>query len=300
MRTLAIGLVVAFCVGGCDNKPGAAPTAAASASASVETWGVPIGIPGDEPRAKVIEALNPKHVKPYAGPVGTLKGRVRMEGEPPPDTKLTFQARCKESAATYGKLFRVGLDGGLADAMVAVTRYEGFVPAPGPAMVIPVRGCAPKKRTVVMTFGQRLEVANIDKTEPHIPFLDGAPARAGMVAVPGGEPVKLYPLEPGHYMLRDQMETGLVADVFVLKFPTHDVTDLDGMYEVKGIPVGKVRVDVFLPVIGKTVGQDFEIKAGENKLDLTMKFDASKDLPGAAGSARPAASGAPPQPKVPH
>lgn len=305
MRTLPVALLVGISVAGCESKPGPAPAASGSAAIVAETWGVPVGIPGEAARAKVVEALNPTHDQPYAGATGTLKGRVRIEGDPPPDTKLTFPERCKESAATYGKLFRVGLEGALADAMVAVTGYKGFVPARGPAMPIPVRGCAAKKRTVVMTYGQRLDVANIDRGESHIPFLDGAPAKAGMVAVPGGEPVKLYPLEPGHYMLRDQMPTGLVADVFVLKYATHDVTDLDGQFEIKGIPVGKVRVDVFLPVIGKSEGKEFEIKAGANTLDFTLKFDAAKDLPKPAPAPAPAASASasagprPPQPKVP-
>ena len=68
-------------------------------------------------------------------------------------------------------------------------------------------------------------------------------------------------------------------DIFVLNYATHDVTGLDGHYEIKNIPAGKVRVDAFLPVIGKSEGQEIEIKEGDNTLDFTFHFDAAKDLP---------------------
>lgn len=264
-----------------------------SASAPIESFGVPIAIPGDP--AKVVAAVNGKHAAPHSGPKGTVKGKVRIEGDPPPDTNLKFSARCKEGPATYGKLFRKGLDNALADAMVAVTGYDGFVPADGPAMKVPVRGCAANKRTVVMTYGQRLDVFNLDAIDSYIPYLDGAIAVAGIVAVPNGDAVKLYPREPGRYMLRDQLPTGLLADVYVLKYATHDVTGLDGEYEIKNIPVGKVRVDVLLPVIGKGDGRVLDVKEGDNTLDFTLKFDAKKDIPGQApsASAKPSATAKP-------
>ena len=306
MRSLAITTLLGLAALGCGNAGGpapapsgsAAPRPAASASGSgsavpaVETYGVPIGIPGDP--KKVVEAVNGKHQPPHAGPRGTITGRVKMEGDPPPETKLTFQARCKDASVTYNKLFRVGLDGALADAMVAATGYQGYVPPAGPAAKVPIRGCAASKRTVVMTYGQRLEVANIDQLDPYVPFLDGAVSVAGQVAIPGGEAVKLYPQEPGRYMLRDQMPSGLLADVFVLKYATHDVTGLDGVYEIKNVPVGKVRVDVYLPVLGKGAGKEIEVKEGENKVDFTLTFDAKKDVPGAAPAASGSASAKPP------
>lgn len=299
MRHLSVGVLLlpALSLAACDRSsptptPAASGSAVGSAAAPVETYGVPVGIPGGPDR--VVEAVNARHEKPYAGPRGTLKGHVRIEGDPPPDTNFKFQPNCKDAAATYGKIFRVGLEHALADAMVTVTGYQGFVPADAEAQKTTIKGCAVPKRTITLTYGQRLEVANLDKGDSYLPFLDGAASRAVMVAVPSGAPVKLYPLEPvAHYMLRDQMPSGLVADVFVLKYATHDVTGLDGQYEIKGIPVGKVRVDAFLPVIVKSEGQELEIKEGDNTLDFTLKFDAKKDLPGPAPTASASAAPAP-------
>lgn len=239
---------------------------------------------------EVAKVVNPKGEAPYSGPTGTLKGVIRIKGDPPPAASIPFPTdKCPEAAATYGKLFRVGQDGTLADAMVSVTEYQGFVPDADEAARMEVKGCAFEKRTMIATFGQRVEVANKDRVESYLPYLDGAKFRAMMVAIPGGDAVRYYPQEPGHYMLRDQLpKPWLTADVFVLKYATHDVTGLDGAYEITRVPVGKVRVDTFLPSTGATTGQHIEIKEGENKLDLTLEFDAKKTA-GAAGTGKPAA-----------
>jgi hypothetical protein len=289
IATLGVATLLAACSKGPGPAPAGSSSAAASASgAPANTTGSPVGIPA-EPDS-VAAVVNGKHLAPYAGPTGTLRGRVRMEGDPPPDTNLKFPPKCAEATATYGKLFRVGLDQALADVLVAVTGYEGYVPSTSEGQTASIHACAAAKRTYVLTFGQRLDVANTQGSEPILPFLDGAKNATVMIAVPGGTPIKLYPMKPGRYMLRDKLESGMVADVYVLKFATHDVTGLDGRYEIKGIPVGKVKVDVDLPVIHKADHKDLEIKEGDNTLDFTLRFDMAKDLPAPAASASAGAS----------
>ncbi len=182
--------------------------------------------------------------------------------------------QCGEAAATYSKLFRIGLEKTLADVLVAVTGYEGIVPAASDTVKMTIHGCAMAKRTIAATYGQRIEISNLDAKESFMPYLDGAPTESILVAVPGGPPVKLYPHQPGHYMIRDQLPNPFfIADVFVLAYSTHDVTGLDGQYEIKNIPVGKVKVNAFLPMLSHKAAEEkpFEIKAGENKLDFTIK-----------------------------
>jgi hypothetical protein len=271
----------------------------AGASANAGTYGAPVA---DAFAAdKVVAAVNPKHVEPYAGPKGTLRGTIRIDGDPPPDTGLKFPDRCKGVLATYGKLFRVGEGHALADALVAVTGYDGFVPAAAEAVRVDIRDCATQKRTYAVTYGQRMDAFNTDQRSSYMPFLDGVNARTIMVAIPKGDAVKLYPVGPGPklYMLRDQLDSGFVAHVFLVNYATVDVTGLDGRYEIKNIPVGRVRVDVMLPVIEKSKGEAVDIKEGDNTFDLTLYFDAHSDLPKAApgrdagapvGSAGPASS----------
>jgi hypothetical protein len=276
--------------GGEKSKPGLAVVPGAPASS--------VAVPADP--AKVAKVVNPKNQPPYSGPTGTLKGTVRMEGDPSPDSSITFPpGRCGEAAATYGKVFRVGQDKGLADAMVTVTGYPAYVPAREEAKKLTIHGCAPSRRTAVLAFGQRLEVSNLDPVETYMPYLDGAAFKAVMVAIPNGDPVKLYPLEAHRYTLRDMLpKPFFTADVYVLGYATHDVTGLDGAYEIPGIPVGPVKVDAFLPALGKVKEQRFEIKAGDNTLDITMTFDKTKDIP-KPGPVAPAVAVPPPPASAP-
>ncbi len=259
-----------------------AATNSAAPSALAPQAGQPppfaVGIP--VPPGNIRRVVNPSNAEPYKGPTATLKGTVRIKGDPPPATNLTFpEGKCGEAAATYGKLFRVGLDNVAADVLVTVTGYNGFVPAREEAKKVTLHGCALSRRTVAITYGQRIEIANLDQVESYMPYLDGAPRRATMVAVPRGTPVKLFPLEGNaHYMIRDELpKPFLAADVFVLKFSTHDVTGLDGQYEVQGIPVGKVNVTAYLPAINDEAEQSLELKEGVNTLDLEIIYPKKKD-----------------------
>jgi hypothetical protein len=281
-RLIALG-IAALGTAGCDN--GGAPAAAGSASATVlpaarplpeVTGPVPVGIP--VPVDKVTTAVNPKGVAPYSGKVGTVSGHVTYAGDPPPDGETRIPPKCAEAAATYGKLFRVGQDKGLADVLVAATNYDAYVPAPGTAASVTAQGCALSQRTIAVTFGQRLEVSNKDASEAFMPYLDGAPSRAIMVALPHGSPVKLYAQEPGHYLIRDQLpKPFMTADVFVLKFATFDVSGLDGHFKIERVPVGKVRVDAFLPALGKTVGKEIDVVEGDNPVDFELSYDKAND-----------------------
>ncbi len=218
---------------------------------------------------------------PYAGPTGTLRGTVRIRGDDPPPTGQRFPSSCSQAAATYGRLFRVGPDGALADALVTVTHYQGHVPAAQDHQSLTARGCAWSARTVALTLGQHLEVQNLDTAQSYLPVLEGARAIAKLVAVPGGEPVKLFVSKPGRYRLVDQMgKRFMTADVFVLRYATADVTGPDGRYRIAGIPVGKAEVHALLPAAKmKRLSRKIEIRAGDNVFDLTLDFEAAEDAP---------------------
>ena len=246
------------------------------------------------PVAKIENVINPRHQPPYAGPKGTVEGVIRVTGDAPAKRNLTIPFECGEAYATYGKVFREGNDRTLADAMVAVTGYEGYIPAAGDAYPISIHGCAYDRRTLVLTYGQRIEVTNREVKQSFLPQLEGSSMPAQLIAMPKGDPVKLYPLEVGHYALREGMKAGgwMYADVFVLQYSTHAVTGLDGRYRISGIPAGTVKVSVYLPSIDTelhpdtasspaSLDREVEIKDGETtQLDIEFPYK----LPKPAGS----------------
>lgn len=287
---IILGAVAFAGCGGCSSDPaGAVPSASiavSAPSASVSAAPKPpkeprppwIGIDG--PVAPIQSLLDPKKEGPYSGPSATLRGKITLKGDPPPDSMLTFPKTCPLAEGTFGKLFRVAKDRALADALVAVTGFPGFVPAKSEAVEVTIRGCAYSQRTVALAVGQRLDVRNVDEVTAYTPYLDGSAYAAMRVAVPGGSAVPLSASKPGQYLLRDAMNRPfMLSDVLVLKYATTAITKLDGTYEITGIPVGKVRVDVLLPVIRKTKGKDLELKEGDNVFDLELEYDAKKDVP---------------------
>jgi hypothetical protein len=280
-------LALAMALVACKSGSSTAGSSSAAPSASGPPPPFPLGVP--VPAASVAAAINPKNEAPYSGPSGTLRGTIRITGDPPPETGLSFPPQCAEAAATYGKRFRVGQDGTVADVLVAVN-YPGFIPAREEAKKLTIRGCALSKRTLSVTFGQRIEVSNLDKLESYMPYIDGARSPAVLVAVPGGDPVKLYPLSEGRYLIRDLLPKPFMhTEVFVLKYATHDVTGLDGRYEIKDVPATQVRISALLPAIGKTIAQMVDIAPGDNTLDLTFEYtDPAKAPPATSASAAPA------------
>ncbi len=260
------------------------PSAIGSADA-IESGPPWFGLPPQK-KDEVAKVINPKDETPYSGNTGTVHGRITIKGDPPPDSlssdgkPLHFPDECTDASRMYQKLFRVGAKGAVADAMVAVTEYEGFAPAKVRSQHTTLKKCALTTRTVVVSYGQRIEVSNKDADLTYMPYLDGAPFRALMVAIPKGKPIKLYPMVPGHYLLRDQLQRPyLLADVFVVPYATFDVTAIDGRYEIRNVPVGKAKIDAFLPAINKSEGKEIVVKAGDNVIDLQLAYDQKKDSP---------------------
>jgi hypothetical protein len=94
-------------------------------------------------------------------------------------------------------------------------------------------------------------------------------------------------------VLTDDIKVFMMADVYVLKYSTHDVTSLDGRYEISGIPVGKSHLNAVLPGTQSGVDKEIEIKAGETlEVPLELHFDAK-----AYAAAVASAAAAQPPPK---
>lgn len=264
---------------GCGSKPPPAGTVS-SASASASTK------PPPPPRAS---ASAPPA---YSGPVGRVEGRVVLKGDPPPDVpfKGTPRANCPKARELSAKLFRVDANGGLLDAIVGVTEYAGAPALPTEPVVIQVKDCVFVQRTYVAAKTQDFEVFNRDP-ESYLPHLEGARAPSLNVAVPGTR-TPLHTRGPGRYTLIDDLKhEWMRADVFVFAYRTHAVTRAEGRFVIEGIPVGKSKLSVVHPSIGRTVDKAIEIKEGETlTVDVEMPFDKTKDVR-PAGSASAASSG---------
>jgi hypothetical protein len=282
MRRSAVGCLFVSALAAACAKDKPAPSAAASASARpAASLAAPVasGLPDPE---LISSFVNPNREQPYSGPTGTVRGRVLVKGDKAPDVPQAIAKipeSCPASAReAYGKLFREGPGRSLADVLVAVTGYKGYVPEHAPAQQIDAKDCFFGTRTVALTFGQRLDVSSKDK-ETYIPELLGEHGQPQMVATPGNPtPSPLYPTHVGRYVLIDDLKLFMTADVLVVKFPTHAVTGLDGKFEIKGVPVGSVRVNALLPTTGATLERDVTVEADKPTEEIVFEipFDAAE------------------------
>lgn len=265
---------------GCDKAPkpkgdGAAPVLTVipppSSSVDTSTGAAPI------PPELIASTNNPSKLPAYSGPFGAIEGTITYKG-PPPEAEpqeLPIPSRCADAREMYAKKFRVSPTSGIGDAIVAVTGFEQYVEPVAEAVTVDIHSCAYKSRTIVLAFGQRLEVVNTDD-ESYVPHLYGAKNPAQMVAVPHGAPVKIYPREIGRYRLSDDMRRPWMdAEVFVFKFATHAVTSAAGTYRVERVPPGTVTVGAWHPQLSKSLAplakREIVVKAGETlKVDLEI------------------------------
>lgn len=216
-------------------------------------------------RAEAVEkSLNPEGLAPYSGPVGGVRGVVSVSGDAPPllqEIAAKIPEDCPRALELQRKLFRQGVDRSLADVLVTVTEYTGYIRPRNDAVRVEAKGCAFDGNVTAMVYGQRLEVFNRDG-HTYMPRLIGVPSYALRVAMPGGGPVPIFPPSPGRYLLVDETRDYMRSELYVLNYPTIAVTRLDGAFEITGVPAGDAKVTAFSPALGKVHEQRVKIQAG--------------------------------------
>jgi hypothetical protein len=233
------------------------------------------------PKDIVEKTVNPGKLPEYKGPIGVVEGTVYVTGDPAPPTMGKTFDRCPLAADVYAKTFReTTLPNGsrvLADAVLGVTGYSGYIVAEkAPTKQIGIHNCAFTQRSVDMTFGQALEVKNDGGQGPlFAPDFENQSSPAIMIATPGGDPVKLYPKQPGRYRLIDRVGNAwLDADVFVSVTPLHTASDIKGHYRIEGVPVGKLKLSAWQPAIAHGWEKDIDVKDGVvTTVDVTIVND---------------------------
>lgn len=283
LATLLLGGLVA----GCDGcKGGATPAEDAGVAEVASSAAADAGGPREGgvinntsvPTAAVMEMLNPEKLAAYAGPTGSIEGTIAVTGDHPFVATGDF-SRCIDAQKAWGHAFREGAAVGdkgaraLADAVVVVTGYHGyFVPEKHEAKEVRIEDCAYTSLTATLTFGQRIEVKNLAK-DFWTPVLEPGTNLVLMMATPRGDPAKIYPKKPGHYLLIDRDRKYVVVDVYAFLHPLHASSDLLGHYRIDGVPVGKLKVSTLHPHIGGATAEvEVDVQAGVvAKADLSLK-----------------------------
>jgi hypothetical protein len=268
------------CIVGCRSEraaPGGTRTDATASPSAPASNANAIGMPGES----IAAVVNPMKLPAYAGPTGSVEGTVLVRGPDAPDVPNLDVRACPAALDTYGKLFRAGsrrADGArpLADAVVVITGYAGYyIPERNDVLLVTIgASCGYPSRSIVLTFGQRLDVAN-DSRVPFAPYLEGAPRLAVMISPPQrqGPPAQIFPPRADFFRLRDQLQAFVSGDVYVLRQPLHAVTDTLGHFRIDGVPTGKLVVAANLAAVLDQAAKSIDVRtnAVEN-VELVLTY----------------------------
>jgi hypothetical protein len=282
-----------------EGRPSPDPAAAVGSSHPSALGTVPGGSTDamdEEWRKHVESVLNPSAKPYYTGPVGSLHGTVRMRGDAAPARDITSipVGKCFDAHSRLKSVFRAGPNGELADVLVAATGYDALLKPVNTPLTLHTRGCAYDQQTAVVTFGQEILTQN-HGPEAASPQLVGSPSKVLRFAIPGGNPTPVRPHKPGHFMLIDRSNPFNTVQVYALNYPTATVSDLQGHYEIHGIPVGEVTLNALLPSTGSGGEQKVTVVEGKSvevNFELTFKL-ADYEATLKSAEVAPSASAAP-------
>jgi hypothetical protein len=170
----------------------------------------------------------------------------------------------------------VGPGGGLRYAVVTILGVRGGrKPERDTSVVLDNRGCRFEPHVQVAEVGQWLDLRNSD------PILHNADARIGHetlfnVALPPARQVRKPLARAGFVNVTcDVRHTWMKAVIAVADHPYHTVTDAEGAYEIRDVPVGRYTVRVWHEELG---GQERPVSIAP---DATETLDvAFPPLPG--------------------
>jgi hypothetical protein len=185
------------------------------------------------------------------GSPASIKGRVTLNGTPPPENTITaLNANLQCGPSHHGPVtthfFQVSKDGGLADVFVFISRgLKGQkFPVPGTPVALNQKGCFYEPYVFGMMTGQKLVVKNSDKIlhNVHIdPNPDGPNAgKAKNVAqAPGGGVISAsFPAPEDFLKIRCDVHPWMYAYACVVDNPFFAVTDAQGNFVISNVPPG--------------------------------------------------------------
>jgi len=227
-------------------------------------------------------ALSPRASLGYepkaGGPVGTIRGQVRLVGEAPALAALPVYKHADVCGAEVrDERLVVGANGALRNAVVALTDIERGKDIPFDTPInLDNAKCAFVPHVATATAGQKLVIHNSD------PFLHDAHAWLGNrtvfnVAVPKGRTVTRSLTDVGLIHINCNVRhTWMRAYIYVSENPYHAVTGEDGTFSLAGVPPGTYNLRVWHELLG-SVDRTVQVEAGGTaEVDVGLAATASE------------------------
>jgi plastocyanin len=198
---------------------------------------------------------------------GTLEGRVKLTGTPPPNAPIRMGAdpNCLKINAGKRVVQQTVLkaaDGGLGNVFVHVQGTFPQSSAPSTSVVVDQQGCVYHPRIQGARVGQTLEVRNSDATLHNIHSMSTKGSEFNVGQPLAGMMYK-YQLKAEEVMLhiRCDVHSWMTGYIGVVSHPYFAVTDATGAFTIANVPAGKQTVQVWHEQYG-ALTQTLDVKAG--------------------------------------
>lgn len=241
--------------------------------------------PDTAPLVSYLELLTPL---PQDAKTGSAKGVVKFGGEERPEVKPLTISEQAAKGCTDGRMddgdrsLLIDKDGGIRYAVVTVTVDGAEVKVPEDKVLLDQIQCRFEPHVMLLPAGVTVEYKNSDKISHnvHTHAVRNQPYNK-TIAAGGSDSQKLE--TPESIKVTCDIHPWMTCYLFVTDTPYAAVTAPDGTFEVKGLPVGKHKVDIWHETLGRARGE-VTIKEDGTSEALTIEMG-EKDAGG--GRRRP-------------
>ena len=228
------------------------------------------------------KSSEPLHAATPSGPpaapidpatVASVSGTVHFDGTAPEMVPIDMSndPACKgdNKAETV-----VAKDGKLANVFVYVKDGLGnrSFPAPANPVVIDQTGCRYRPHVAGMMVGQKLEIRNDDPTEHNVHAIGMQNAQWNESQMPKATPIEKRFDQPEIMLpIKCNQHPWMKMYMNVVASPFYAVTDVDGKFEIAGLPPGTYTIAFVQEELGE---QDQTITLGtkdKKTLDISYK-----------------------------
>lgn len=175
--------------------------------------------------------------------VGTIKGRVHLDGTPPgnPVIRMRVDPMCAKVNAgkrVIQEAVITSKEGGLANAFIKVQGSFPRAPAPTGAVVIDQHDCLYTPRMIGARVGQTLLIRNSDPLLHNIHSISTG-SNSFNIGQPMAGMENRIPLKAEEMLrLKCDVHRWMTAYVGVVNHPYFAVSGKDGTFEIASVPVG--------------------------------------------------------------
>ena len=182
-----------------------------------------------------------------AGPTGAVKGTITISGRPTADAVVSVESLPISKLATQNSKL-------ISKRAVIDQRELKFIP-----------------RVMAVVVGTTVDFPNDDKTFHNV-FSTSEPKKFDLGLYPSGQSRSVTFDKAGVVRILCNVHPNMEAYVVVKSHPYFSVSDARGNYNLKGIPLGKYRLEVWHPELGISVTPVELVREGEVLgIDLDLK-----------------------------